>query len=154
MSNLTRFPFKSMISIVNFMNNKGYESESKINDIQNASNACYPDTLEIIGMLAYLTSFGQVKNSLDGWSISFGQNLLNKMAFREHFLKDIVKIIHSLSHDAKNIHSLAENLEGLEEQMIKDNLEFLEKITAFGFIRKGSKGWELVKYDTVQEIQA
>lgn len=156
MSNLTRFPFKSMIAIVNYLNNKGYESESKVNDIQNASAACYPDTLEVIGMLSYLTSFGQVKHSTeaDGWSRSFEQPLSNKSSFREHFLKDILKIIHSLDHEAKNIQSLAGNLEELDEQTIKENLEFLEKITAFGYIRKGSKGWLLVKYNTVQEIQA
>ena len=152
MSNLTRFPFISMIRIINFLHL--HETESEIYSIMDASNACYPDTMEVLEMLSYLTAFGQVKKQNIGWIISNKQSVLSTKKFREHFLVDIVKILNVLNESEQSVDNLRQNLTDLNEETIGAYLKFLEKITAYGVVQRNARNWRLEKFIPVQEIQS
>ena len=152
---LTKFPFKSMIPIIDYLHSSQNESttEFSISDIQDASNACYPDTFEVIQMVAYITAFGQVKKLENGWALINKQELRRKGMFRELFLQDIVKILNQLSSEPQPLNVISKNIDNLKEEEIFEFLEFLEKLTASGFVQKGSEGWSLQPYESNTSVE-
>lgn len=141
-----------MIPIINFLHQ--HETESEIYSIMDASNACYPDTMEVLEMLSYLTAFGQVKKQNIGWIIFNKQSVLSTKKFREHFLVDIVKILNVLNESEQSVDNLRQNLTDLNEETIGAYLKFLEKITAYGVVQRNARNWRLEKFIPVQEIQS
>lgn len=154
-SKLTKFPFKSMIPIIEYLNSSKNESakELSISDIMDASNACFPDTFEVVQMVAYLTAFGQVKMQDNSWSIINKQEIKVARAFRELFLTDVVKILNQLSPEPQQVTVISNNVNGPKEQEIIEYLTFLEKLTAYGFVKKGFDGWSLQPYESSNPVE-
>ena len=153
MSKLVKFPFKSMIPIVDFLHSQKNTTESSINDIQNASNACYPDTLEVVQMLAYLTTFGQVKETAEGWILSNKQEKPIKIMIRKRFLEDIEEILSQLSSNPQKLSDLNKDLHKIKESEVEDYLRFLQTISSYGFVAKNSRGWKLEDYNSTPSAE-
>lgn len=154
-SKLIKFPFKAMIPIIEYLysNKDKPENEFSIYDIQDASNACFPDTLEVVQMLSYLTGFGQVQEHENGWTIGIKQDNPLKRMFRELFLKEILQIIEQLNQNPQPVKNLCENLKGIKNQEVQEYLQFLQTITAHGFVKKFSNGWKLENFSTIPPVE-
>lgn len=152
---LLKFPFKAMIPIIEYLhsNRNKPENEFSIYDIQDASNACFPDTLEVVQMLSYLTAFGQVKEHENGWTIGIKQENPLKRMFRELFLKDILQVIEHLNQNPQQVENLSESIKGIKTQEIFEYLQFLQTITAYGFVKKFTNGWKLKEYSTSTSVE-
>lgn len=148
-SKLAKFPFKSMLAIINYLHLSNDDSAKKfsIDDIMDASNACYGDTFEVVQMMAYITSFGQVKMQDNSWTLTNKTDIKVVRAFRELFLQGFVKILNQLSAEPQPVTVISKNAKGLKEKEIQEYLEFLEKLTAFGYLKKVSDGWNLQSYE-------
>ena len=153
MSKLVKFPFKSMIPIVNFLHSQKSTTESSINDIQNASNACYPDTLEVVQMLAYLTTFGQVKETAEGWILINKQEKPVKIMIRKRFLEDIEEILNQLSSNPQKLSDLTKDIDKMKESEVEEFLRFLQTISSHGFVAKNSEGWKLENYTSTPSAE-
>ncbi len=153
MSKLQKFPFKSMISIINYLHANNKSEGIDIYNIMDASNACYPDTSEVVQMLSYLTSFGQVQNTNNGWICTNKQEFTSKILFRERYLNEIILIISNLSDQPTNVSNLNNITENIDKDELEEYLSFLTKITAFGIVKKSSDGWKLVPYNNKPRLE-
>ena len=153
MTNLTKFPFKAMNSIIKFLHSKGSDSISGVYDIQDASGACFSDTTEILEMLAYLTAFGQVQETDEGWIILARQELPDKILFRERYLTEIVSVLSNLTTKPIRIDILTQNIADIDKKEISELLHFAQEISEFGYVKKMSNGWKLNKYGPLKAIQ-
>ena len=154
MSKLKNFPFKSMIPIINFLSSHASNSQVDISDIMSASNACYPDTLEVVQMLSYLTSFGSVSNHGLGWTLEHGQPFTNRKTFREYFLNDVLKIISSLNAEPKDISIVNELVQDIDKNELQSILAFLQTITSYGIVKKSEQGWIVESYATSKSFSS
>lgn len=150
MSKLEFFPFKSMISIITYLNKN---KESDIYNLMDASNACYPDTSEVVSMIAYLTAFGQIKESNDGWILTNKQEFTSKKQFRERYLQELVSILNNLTDKATTNSELEQILTPLTKAEIEEYLQFSQKLTAHGFVKKSPEGWKLEEYHLTPKVE-
>lgn len=141
-----------MNAIIEFLNKKG-DSFSEIYDIQDASRACYSDTTEIMQMLEYLTSFGQVKETPKGWIKENTQDYTSRKLFRDFYLKEIVKILNLLNENPQTVENLQLSVEKINSNDIQKYLEFLAKITQFGFVKKDKRDWKLETYRSLPQME-
>lgn len=135
-----------MIRIVKFMDTE--KSPVNIYDLQAASNACSSDTLEVIGMISYLSHFGQVEKVIDGWIIHSAQNYEDKKPYRLHYLEKMLEIIKDLLDQPKEIKSIKDKVDKIKDKEILSVLEFLELLTKYGYVLKINKRWELKQYQS------
>ena len=142
-----------MISIVDFLKKKGFESESEIYDIQDVSRACYSDTTEVVQMLEFITSLGQVKETPEGWIIENNQEYTSRKMFRDFYLKDIVKLVNELSTSPKILEDITFADSKLKSNEIKEYLDFLSKITRYGFVKKVKNNWKLESYTPLPQVE-
>ncbi len=147
-SKLLKFPFKSMIPIIKYLhsNRNNPHNEFSIYDILDASNACFPDTLEVVQMLAYVTSLGQVQEHENGWTIGNKQDIPIKKMFRELYLKDILQILNTLNQNPQPIENLTKIIQGINEKELLEYLQFLQTITAYGFVKNVGNDWKLENF--------
>ena len=142
-----------MISIIEFLNKKGFESGSEIYDIQEASRACYSDTTEVVQMLEYITSLGHVRETPEGWLIENNQEYTSRKMFRDYYLKDILKLTTELSTSPKVIEDIKVTDSKLNTNEIKEYLEFLQKITQYGFVKKVKSNWKLESFIPLTQVE-
>jgi hypothetical protein len=102
-------------------------------------------------MLAYLTSFGQVKENLNGWYAKYGFEYTNKKYFRETYLENMVKILLNLQNEPQSISYLTQVVKIPSEKETTQQLHFLKSISAYGYVLKTTKGWKLGKYDNSEK---
>ena len=141
-----------MIAITEFLNKAG-ESESEIYDIQDASRACYSDTTETMQMLEYLTSFGQVKETAQGWIRENKYEYTSRKMFRDFYLKDAVSILILLDENPKTAELISASSEKFNAKDVQEYLEFLTQITQFGYVKKVKSNWKLASYNSIPQVE-
>ena len=134
MSALQSFPFKNMPKIVNLLSG---QDEIGIPEIARETGMCSFDSREVTDMLAFLTTFGRVEETRDGWAIVDNGKDSIYGDFRKAFLESIEKILCQLSTTSKSISHLAQETR-VPKELVKEFLPFLEEITRLGVISRCS----------------
>ena len=147
MISLNKYPFKAMMSILDGF--PEFDKKIDIYGLQRASNACFPDTYEVTYMIAYLTHFGQVENTKNGWIRTKERGFQNKVPRRKRFLEDLILIIKSLSSIPQTTEEIGKKT-GIKTSDLIKCLEFLEKLSERGkIIHQGEnyqESWLLAKH--------
>ncbi|MFW9928738.1 MAG: hypothetical protein ACFFD1_05060, partial [Candidatus Thorarchaeota archaeon] len=130
---LDKYPFKAMISIIEYLHSS--KEKSTPYNIQRASNSCLSDTLEILNMLEYLTAQGKFVETSEGWTKKLIKDLSPKKPGRFYYLEGIFQII-SLFKDgnALSVENISKIL-SIDKEEILPYLKFLEIITKYGYIK-------------------
>ena len=139
----TKFPFKSMLRIVDFLMLE--KKEIPISKIQSISNACFSDTYEVTEMISFLTSFGLIKKTEKGWKRTHVQEFAGQKSFRMHYLETCVNIIFHLTSEPILINNLSKELQ-IGTNDLEKYLQFLEHLTSNGFVQKTEKGWKMINF--------
>ena len=127
-----------MISIINKLSTS--EKSVTLYDIQSVSRACVPDTMEATDMLSYLTSFGKVIETPEGW-IRVDEKKSPKEPRRYYYIKEIVLVVKSISNDEPlTPHQLADKV-GLQVAEVAQYLQFLKEITSVGQVIVDTNGY-------------
>ena len=127
-----------MISIINELTSS--KKSMTLYDIQGASGACVPDTMEAAEMLSYLTSLGKIIETPEGW-LRIDEKITPNEPRRYFYLKEIVLMIKSLSTTDPLIpHQLADKI-GLTVSEVVQYLQFLKEITSTGHVTIDTKGY-------------
>ncbi|OLS19353.1 MAG: hypothetical protein HeimC3_45620 [Candidatus Heimdallarchaeota archaeon LC_3] len=127
-----------MISIINELTSK--KKSITLYDIQGASGACVPDTMEAAELLSYLTSLGKIIETPKGW-IRIAEKISPKEPRRYFYLKEILQMIKSLSTtDPLTSHQLADKI-GLTVSEVVQYLQFFKEITSAGHVIIDTKGY-------------
>lgn len=143
-----------MLSIINYLHVKHDADGNDIYSIMSASNACFPDTSEVVEMLAYLTSFGQVKEIKNGWIKLNKQEYSTKKLFRERYLAESIQILSNLDDQAKNTSEIEKIISDMKKDEVEEYLKFLQKITAYGYVKKCSNGWKLENFEQNPHLES
>ncbi|MFX1533966.1 MAG: hypothetical protein ACFFDI_06990 [Promethearchaeota archaeon] len=108
---------------------------------------CYLDSNEIFNMLSYLTSFGRVKKTENGWVLEKHHLKNNYDKFRQDYLKDSKDVLKKLSDIPKSEDKIASEIDKPIET-VKSLLSFLEEVTSHGIVTQVSNKfppiWELL----------
>jgi len=134
MSTLQSFPFKNMKIIVDLLFD---HDEIGIPEIARATGMCSFDSREVTDMLAYLTSFGRVEESTEGWTIVKFRKGSIFGDFREAFLESMEKILRCLTPSAQTAKEIAQETQ-LHQDQVEEHLPFLAEITRLGVISRCS----------------
>ena len=130
---LRKYPFKSMIDIVDAL--PECPSMATIRDLQNASDACFGDTIEVVDMLAYLTSFGATLETPQGWLRTQEAKERPDTPSRMHFLLPILSVVSVLDPSIpKTVIKISEETK-LNIELTGEVLGFLRRITGRGYVK-------------------
>jgi DNA-binding IclR family transcriptional regulator len=148
MSTLQSFPFKNMPKIINLLS---VQEEIGVSEIARETGMCSFDSREVTDMLAFLTTFGRVEKTKDGWTILNVEKGSILGEFRKAFLESIEKILRQLSTASKSISQLAQETQ-LPKELVEEYLPFLEEITRLGAISRCSsasfpRSWCVLPFD-------
>ncbi len=133
MNALVEFPFKNMPIIVNLLE----DAEVSVREIASATGMCNVDSTEVSDMLAFLTTFGRVESTEQGWIIHKLEEKAQYERFRKAFLKDVITLLSKLSINAKTVELLSQET-NLSIQTVDSYLSFLKDITRLGVIGRCS----------------
>lgn len=103
--------------------------------IQTASKACVSDTYEVLQMIQYLTQFGKIERTKEGWTRSKQLKYSEPIPRRLSYLDALLKIIYSLSELPVTVIQISRNLR-MDSDALLLCLNFLEKISSIGIINK------------------
>lgn len=114
-----------------------------IYEIQRVSRSCFSDTNEVTQMLSFLTSFGKVSETSEGWIKENKSDQKPSKPRRFYYLKDIYSILSELSEEKPlECGNLAEKIH-IEAKLVLEYLEFLSIITNIGTVRKEGNNYPL-----------
>ena len=99
MNPLKAFPFKNMPLIVDLIK----EGEVGVRHIAAVTGMCSFDSTEVSDMLVFLTAFGRVEHTEDGWLIHPENEEAEYDRFRQRYLKTPEAILKKLSTKAKTV---------------------------------------------------
>lgn len=133
MNPLETFPFKNMRTIVDLVT----EGEVGVREIAAATGMCSMDSTEVTDMLVYLTTFGRVEFTDNGWTIDPMDEDAVYDRFRQRYLESTEVILTQLSEEAKSVEQLS-NETNLSKDTVEMYLPFLADITRLGVISRCS----------------
>ncbi|MFX0065300.1 MAG: hypothetical protein ACFFC7_24275 [Candidatus Hermodarchaeota archaeon] len=146
---LTDYPYNRIRQVLDQLVKKKQQSdkaELTAIPIIKEVRICYLDSNEIFNMLSYLTSFGRVKKTENGWVLE-KHHFKNKYdKFRQDYLKDSEDVLKGLSDIPKSAEEIASEINKPTET-VKSLLSFLEEVTSQGIVTQVSEKfpptWEL-----------
>ena len=98
-------------------------------------------------MLSYLTSFGRVKRTENGWVLEKNHFKNKYDKFRQDYLKDTEEILKGLSDIPKSVKEIASEI-NKPMKTVESLLTFLEDVTSQGIVTQVSEkfppAWELL----------
>ena len=144
MNPLTAFPFRDMRVIAEMVS----KEKIPVMSIQRATGMCYFDSTEASDMLAYLSTYGQVQETEEGWKRISTNKKAKYDRIRKKFLEDAEAILNGLTETPKTVEQISEEIKKSKET-IELYLPFLRDITQFGVITRGpeqyQRTWHLVE---------
>ena len=138
MNPLDTFPYKNMQKIVNLIT----EGEIGVRQIAAVTGMCSFDSTEVADMLAYLSTFGRVELTDDGWIIHREEHESVHERFRTRHIETAEAILKQLSTEAKTVSELSKET-NLSKETIELFLPFLADISRLGVISRCSKNWPI-----------
>jgi hypothetical protein len=138
MNPLQAFPFKNMRTIVDLIE----KGDASVRQIAAMTGMCSFDSTEVSDMLSYLTTFGRVKHTRDGWVIHPEDEKSVYERFRKQYLKNVEAILSKLSAEGRIVEELSQAT-NLSQEMVDLYLPFLADITRLGVISRCSKEWPI-----------
>lgn len=118
------------------------ERETGVRQIAAATGMCSFDSTEVSDMLAFLTTFGRVEHTSDGWVIHPEDEESVYDRFRQRHLKPAEAILGKLSAEAKTVNDLSQET-NLSKETVNLFLPFLADITRRGVISRCSTDWPI-----------
>ena len=138
MNPLTVFPYKNMRMIVDLI----AEGEIGVRQIAALTGMCSFDSTEVADMLAYLSTFGSVEHTDDGWVIHPEDDESVYERFRTRHIETAEAILKQLSTEAKTVAELTKET-NLSNETIELFLPFLAEISRLGVISRCSTDWPI-----------
>ena len=118
------------------------EGEIGVRQIAAATGMCSFDSTEAADMLAYLTTFGRVEHTEDGWVIHPEEDESMYERFRTRYIETAEAILKKLSTETKTISELSKET-NLSKETIELFLPFLADISRLGVISRCSTDWPI-----------
>lgn len=116
--------------------------EIGVRQIAAATGMCSFDSTEVADMLAYLTTFGRVEHSEDGWVIHPEDDESEYERFRNRHIETAEAVLKQLSTEAKTLSELSKGT-NLSNETIELFLPFLAEISRLGVISRCSTDWPI-----------
>ena len=138
MNALNAFPYKHMRMIVDLIT----EGEIGVRQIAAATGMCSFDSTEVVDMLAYLSTYGRVEHTDDGWVIHPEDDESVYERFRTRYIETAKAILEKLSTEPKTVIELSKET-NLSEEMVDLFLPFLAEISRLGVITRCSTEWPI-----------
>ena len=117
----------------------GKQDGANMGEVAHGGHSCTMDASEVTAMATFLMEHGKVEKN-GGWKRTIPGDLPKAQGrFRTRFLQDIISIINLLSESPIDADEIAVKL-GIDKNVVKEYLLFLEKLTRDGkIIKKGTK---------------
>ncbi|MHA1166345.1 MAG: hypothetical protein ACTSRU_00875 [Candidatus Hodarchaeales archaeon] len=110
------------------------EKAVTLNDLRQATGACYFDTREVLQILEYITSFGKITMNDNTWVIETPEEKIkSKRPRRYHYIEGIIEIIELLSNGPKSLDELVRETK-ISQEKLAEVLPFFSSITSAGFL--------------------
>jgi len=103
---------------------------------------CSFDSTEATDMLAYLSTFGRVEHTDEGWVIHPEDDESVYERFRTRYIETAESILKQLSTEAKTVSELSKET-NLSNETIDLFLPFLAEISILGVISRCSTDWPI-----------
>jgi DNA-binding IclR family transcriptional regulator len=118
------------------------EGEIGVRQIAAMTGMCSFDSTEVADMLAYLTTFGRVEHTDDGWVIHPEADESEYARFRTRNIETAKAILEKLSIEAKTVSELSKET-NLSNETIELFLPFLAEISRLGVISRCYTDWPI-----------